>query len=76
MNFVEELKWRGMLHDVMPGTRERNRAVKHGYRYQQAEEIIFHSAILLLQSCRLTSIWTGRTNFTDRLRVQSLAGFG
>jgi tyrosyl-tRNA synthetase len=22
MNFVEELKWRGMLHDVMPGTNE------------------------------------------------------
>jgi len=22
MNFVEELKWRGMLHDVMPGTEE------------------------------------------------------
>jgi tyrosyl-tRNA synthetase len=22
MNFVEELKWRGMLHDVMPGTKE------------------------------------------------------
>ena len=21
MNFVEELKWRGMLHDMMPGTR-------------------------------------------------------
>ena len=20
MNFVEELKWRGMLHDMMPGT--------------------------------------------------------
>jgi tyrosyl-tRNA synthetase len=22
MNFVEELKWRGMLHDIMPGTDE------------------------------------------------------
>ena len=22
MNFVEELKWRGMVHDVMPGTEE------------------------------------------------------
>ncbi|HPF50588.1 MAG TPA: tyrosine--tRNA ligase [Draconibacterium sp.] len=22
MNFVEELKWRGMLHDIMPGTEE------------------------------------------------------
>lgn len=22
MNFIEELKWRGMLHDVMPGTEE------------------------------------------------------
>ena len=21
-NFVEELRWRGMLHDVMPGTEE------------------------------------------------------
>ena len=20
MNFIEELKWRGMLHDIMPGT--------------------------------------------------------
>ncbi len=20
MNFVEELKWRGMIHDIMPGT--------------------------------------------------------
>ncbi len=23
MNFVEELRWRGMLHDVMPGTQEK-----------------------------------------------------
>ena len=22
MNFVEELKWRGMLHQMMPGTEE------------------------------------------------------
>ena len=22
MNFVEELKWRGMVHDIMPGTEE------------------------------------------------------
>ena len=22
MNFVEELRWRGMLHDIMPGTEE------------------------------------------------------
>ncbi len=22
MNFIEELKWRGMLHDIMPGTKE------------------------------------------------------
>ena len=22
MNFVEDLKWRGMLHDVTPGTEE------------------------------------------------------
>ena len=22
MNFVDELKWRGMIHDIMPGTRE------------------------------------------------------
>src|SRR6056297_2970620 len=22
MNFVEELKWRGMVHDIMPGTAE------------------------------------------------------
>ena len=22
MNFVEELTWRGMIHDVMPGTEE------------------------------------------------------
>ena len=22
MNFVEELKWRGMVHDMMPGTEE------------------------------------------------------
>lgn len=21
-NFIEELKWRGMIHDVMPGTEE------------------------------------------------------
>lgn len=30
MNFIEELKWRGMLHDMMPGTDERlskNRAI-------------------------------------------------
>ena len=22
MNFVEELRWRGMVHDMMPGTEE------------------------------------------------------
>lgn len=22
MNFVDELKWRGMIHDIMPGTEE------------------------------------------------------
>ncbi len=22
MNFIDELKWRGMIHDVMPGTEE------------------------------------------------------
>ncbi|KKL03782.1 hypothetical protein LCGC14_2622650, partial [marine sediment metagenome] len=22
MNFVEELQWRGMIHDIMPGTEE------------------------------------------------------
>ncbi|MBC7654634.1 MAG: tyrosine--tRNA ligase, partial [Oligoflexus sp.] len=22
MNFVEELRWRGLLHDIMPGTEE------------------------------------------------------
>ena len=22
MNFVDELQWRGMIHDIMPGTRE------------------------------------------------------
>ncbi len=21
-NFIEELKWRGMIHDIMPGTEE------------------------------------------------------
>ena len=32
MNFVEELKWRGMIHDIMPGTEELlNREVSTGY---------------------------------------------
>jgi len=32
MNFIEELKWRGMLHDVMPGTEELlNKQVTRGY---------------------------------------------
>ncbi|NLD23271.1 MAG: tyrosine--tRNA ligase, partial [Bacteroidales bacterium] len=22
MNFVEELRWRGMIHEIMPGTEE------------------------------------------------------
>ena len=22
MNFIQELKWRGMIHDIMPGTEE------------------------------------------------------
>ncbi|HQP81357.1 MAG TPA: tyrosine--tRNA ligase, partial [Paludibacteraceae bacterium] len=22
MNFIDEIKWRGMLHDMMPGTEE------------------------------------------------------
>jgi tyrosyl-tRNA synthetase len=32
MNFVEELKWRGMIHDVMPGTEEKlNKEMVTGY---------------------------------------------
>jgi tyrosyl-tRNA synthetase len=32
MNFVEELKWRGMLHDIMPGTEELlNKEITTGY---------------------------------------------
>ncbi|WP_184175148.1 tyrosine--tRNA ligase [Rhabdobacter roseus] len=32
MNFIEELRWRGMLHDVMPGTEEQlNREMTAGY---------------------------------------------
>ncbi|MBL7857496.1 MAG: tyrosine--tRNA ligase [Cyclobacteriaceae bacterium] len=31
-NFVEELRWRGMIHDVMPGTEEQlNKEVTSGY---------------------------------------------
>ncbi|QJD97518.1 tyrosine--tRNA ligase [Mucilaginibacter robiniae] len=32
MNFVEELRWRGMLHDIMPGTEEMlNQGMASGY---------------------------------------------
>lgn len=32
MNFVEEIKWRGMLHDIMPGTEEQlNKEVTSAY---------------------------------------------
>jgi tyrosyl-tRNA synthetase len=32
MNFVEELRWRGMLHDIMPGTEEKlNEGMVAGY---------------------------------------------
>ena len=32
MNFVEELRWRGMLHDIMPGTEEElNKGMTSGY---------------------------------------------
>ncbi|WP_207534681.1 tyrosine--tRNA ligase [Desertivirga arenae] len=32
MNFVEELRWRGMLHDIMPGTEEElNKGMVSGY---------------------------------------------
>ena len=32
MNFVEELKWRGMLQDIMPGTEELlNKDMVSGY---------------------------------------------
>ena len=32
MNFVEELRWRGMLHDIMPGTEEElNKGLTSGY---------------------------------------------
>ena len=32
MNFVEELKWRGMIHDIMPGTEELlNKEITSGY---------------------------------------------
>jgi len=31
-NFIEELQWRGMVHDIMPGTEEAlNKAVSAGY---------------------------------------------
>ena len=31
-NFVEEMKWRGMLHDMMPGTEEQlNKEISSGY---------------------------------------------
>ena len=31
-NFIEELKWRGMIHDIMPGTEEAlNKGVSSGY---------------------------------------------
>ena len=31
-NFIEELKWRGILHDVMPGTEELlNKEIVTGY---------------------------------------------
>ncbi len=32
MNFIEELKWRGMIHDIMPGTEEQlSKEVTSGY---------------------------------------------
>ena len=32
MNFVEELKWRGMIHDIMPGTEEQlTKEITSGY---------------------------------------------
>lgn len=32
MNFVDELRWRGMLHDIMPGTEEQlNKGMTAGY---------------------------------------------
>jgi tyrosyl-tRNA synthetase len=32
MNFVDELRWRGMLHDIMPGTEEKlNEGMASGY---------------------------------------------
>jgi len=32
MNFVEELRWRGMLHDIMPGTEDLlNKGMISGY---------------------------------------------
>lgn len=32
MNFVEELQWRGMIHDIMPGTEEQlNKELTSGY---------------------------------------------
>lgn len=32
MNFVEELRWRGMIHDIMPGTEEQlNKELTSGY---------------------------------------------
>ena len=32
INFIEELKWRGMIHDIMPGTEEQlNKEITSGY---------------------------------------------
>ena len=35
MNFVEEMKWRGMIHDIMPGTEEQlEKEVQFQIRWQ------------------------------------------
>ena len=41
-NFIEEMKWRGMVHDMMPGTEEQlakeNEMKKMEQQTQQMEE--------------------------------------
>ncbi len=45
MNFIEELKWRGMIHDIMPGTEEQLRKRND------------HGICRVRSYCRLIAYW-------------------
>ena len=83
MNFVEELKWRGMIHDIMPGTEEQfekaqtkahiKRAVMQAIREVKQGGKILTGNAEYLEQCGLSTTAVLRDIF-DFLKVEEQSG--